>query len=195
MYERTRLNEPAEKFRNNPPRNGDRIARRKVRPPRARWFALRIAVVLLIMLDTLRRMTEGIRPFDWVMLAVEVLVLVFVGGESITSFLHRRKVEKGKQALRGFINRGQALLNTLPAGSADWPQWEQSALGLIEEVKKYLGKRSPDALEAFLAETDWEHADRIRRFHPVLDAKLLSQELSKRVANLHSIVLSADVYF
>jgi hypothetical protein len=41
----------------------------------------KLLVVLLIMLDTLRRMFHDVRPIDWIMLVVEVLVLLLIAYE------------------------------------------------------------------------------------------------------------------
>jgi hypothetical protein len=129
------------------------------------------------------------------MLVVEILVLAIIAWECRVSARHRKRVRDAKKELRHLVERGQALLSNPPAGSADWPQWEHAALGLIEDAKRYLQRQSPEALASFLSEPDWEHADHIRRFHPVLDLQHLREELSNRVDNLHSIIESVDVYF
>src|ERR1039457_5161357 len=56
---------------------------------------LRVLVVLLIMLDTLKRyLFDGARPIDRTMMIVELLVLLFVAYEAIVLFADRRREKR-----------------------------------------------------------------------------------------------------
>jgi C4-dicarboxylate-specific signal transduction histidine kinase len=94
------------------------------------------ALNLLVMGYTVRHiMYEPVRPFDWVMLFVEVLVLAFVGYGEIVSYARNKKADKRQQEAdehqqavanrqqeldsrirktNEFVSRGQMLQKTAP---------------------------------------------------------------------------------
>lgn len=96
---------------------------------KARHYALRIGVLLVITADTLRRLfLQGPRPIDYVMLVIEFLVLVLIGGEMAIHAYRYFRHEKRKRALLANLFEGQRLISEAPSTSvADYEtahRWE-----------------------------------------------------------------------
>jgi hypothetical protein len=126
-------------------------------------------------------MSEGIRPFDWWMLAVEAAVLVLVAyGElvtlvqQITGAKRKKRLRRITSELRGFITSGEEARNRLDS----WNARIARARTWIADVEGYLKPRSEKAFEEFR----WGSG-------PV------STELQVRLDNLHRISQNAEHYF
>jgi hypothetical protein len=85
----------------------------------------RLLIVLLTMVDAVRRVFEGTRPIDWIILAVEGLVLLVIAWEfywTVTDRISARKYARGleqkltsltaeeRDGLQTILNGGQPKL-------------------------------------------------------------------------------------
>lgn len=95
---------------------------------------------------------EEIRPFDWIMLAVEVLVLLFVGYGEWTTFSDRRKAKRREAILApkrlwlaGLIEQGEQLRRDTPREAIEYND-HPSFFPWIQRVDTW-GKETVTALE------------------------------------------------
>lgn len=128
--------------------------------PRGRLVTL-AAISLLVTGNTIRRMLFlGIKPFDWLMLAVDVLVLGLILYEVIAGeWRHSRdrKLQRRRAdvvtTLSGFMEKGQKLLTRVPcpelAKKLEVDLWQVEAQSWSKEVGEFLSGISPRALTAF----------------------------------------------
>jgi hypothetical protein len=80
-----------------------------------------LAITVIIMCDTLSNIFEGVRPFDWLMLAIEVSVVILILYEIIVDTRRRNADAKHKLfvdtqglALSKILRRGELLQETAP---------------------------------------------------------------------------------
>jgi hypothetical protein len=145
---------------------------------------------------------EEIRPFDWIMLAVEILVLgailIFEGPKWLHEIAARRKASK----LAPFLASGEKLRHTISLNpNQDQNEWRENALKWDRETQEFLKKQSSRALSAFRHVSHVGGADRSvltpdGQFYPVHG--LLGdafQLLQARLSNLHKIMENPEVYF
>ena len=156
-------------------------------------------------------MFEGVRPFDWVMLVVEILVLLLIAWEIGREEYFRRNDRNRKAALKkiadgisGFIERGQKLVIEVPECRDDFSPchaWMGRVAQWSYETIQFLSTHSPAASAAFLLVGDSQSLDNVVRkrdgssFRVAGNLREWYQELSVRLSNLHGIKEKADVYF
>ena len=158
---------------------------------------IRFLVVLLIMLDTLRRMFSDTRPVDVSMLVIELLVLLIIGiegGIALVGWCRRRK----KIAKVGeFMIRGQSIQSKAPVGQAsqqNLTEWISLAEAWEKETNNYLSKYSAQATAAFLQDVSTAMMSvSYNRVTP--DIRVQFERFSTRLINLRSIMEKPEVYF
>jgi hypothetical protein len=118
---------------------------------RPRPLLLRMGVVFLITLDTIRRMDSETRPIDWWLLVIEVLVLAIIAAEFVRILLRERRTHKRLITLHAIMAKGQELQRTVPNnGQSDKiTAWANSVEEWIKETAQALDGYSPQAAAAF----------------------------------------------
>ena len=110
--------------------------------------------------NTIRHMFDGVRPFDWLMLVVELLVLLLIFYEVIINLIHRRKERKRRLALglivtslAGFMEKGCKLqLDTPDPITTTWGSitpWIDSVKLWAKDTSAFLAQHSSRAATAF----------------------------------------------
>jgi hypothetical protein len=154
-------------------------------------------VVILIMLDTLRRMFAGTRPIDWVMLVVEILVLAIIAAEAIHGILRFVHVRNIRRKLIGFIIEGQDLQATAPhgrivVGDSSVVQWIKAATAWTTSVTVFLqAKCSRQAVATFL----YYHSESSPTGQVAGSPDTVFTNVSVRLKNLREIIQNPEVYF
>src|SRR5215813_1846525 len=94
---------------------------------------------------------DGVRPFDWVMLSVEILVLVLIAAEVVPALIHKWKARKRQKVLFSLLGEGQEILNhpPTPFKEAAVPSWGQSVDAWSDEVTNVLSRYSEQAVASF----------------------------------------------
>ena len=82
-----------------------------MKPPTWPKFG-RLLVLVLIMLDTLRRIFADTRPIDTAMLIIELLVLALIAYEVADKLAHRWKLQRRKKMLLGLLTEARELQRT-----------------------------------------------------------------------------------
>jgi hypothetical protein len=154
------------------------------------------AVTVLIMCNTIRQMFEGVRPFDWLMLAVEVAVLLLVAWEIGRDIWHKRKMSARYNALFERLDEGQKLHWSFPqlgpnaCNRAERLEWENSAKNWIRETAVFLRRYSPKAATMFLREVNDSYFSDV-----VNNPDFWLTALFERLRNLREIMEKCDIYF
>jgi hypothetical protein len=164
---------------------------------------LYFAITLIIMCNTIKHMFEGVRPFDWLMLVVEVAVLLLIAWE-IGREEHFRCKERKRQLLlkqsmakaNGFISQGQTLQHTAPHVLEHNPdvvkKWMSSVESWIMDTNEFLSGCSSQASAKFL---DDSHLPDVRFPELAVQAVIHARTLNRRLSNLQIIIQSPDIYF
>lgn len=160
-----------------------------------RRIAVRGVIVIAIICDTIRRMVEGARPVDWVMIVIEALVLILICAEyAERKWLERRRHNRLSQ-LHGLLTEGQEIQGrAIPAGTTDEAaisSWNDSVGSWIIKTNNYLTGLTPRASAAFLhnrggAGINYSGVTGKARDHFVM--------LLARLNNLQSIMEKPEVY-
>jgi hypothetical protein len=113
------------------------------------------------MCNTIVHMFEGVRPFDRLMLGIEVLVVLLIAWEIFRGESSRRQENKRRLLLSERMNAVQVLLarggeirRTAPSSSGDPNDvipWVQSLEEWDTSAQAVLGSFSPQAAAAFTA--------------------------------------------
>lgn len=167
------------------------------RQAQSRRYAIRIGLVLLIMLDTIRRSFLHHDAFDYTMLAVEVLVLVIIGFEAGIGMWHHFRVGHRTKRLRQCFIEGQ-VLQTVNVSSHQPEQlapWIAQVNTWIKTTSEYLKECSLEGAAAFLHDDTTVTRDSRMHFtgvssHAVGTYVILQQRLN----NLRDILRDHDVY-
>jgi len=160
---------------------------------RLRTPLVRAIAVLLIMLDTLRRLFfGGAKPIDRTMLVIEVLVLGVIAYETISAIWRKRTVHKRLNALFALMEKGISLQQAPPDTDAAAHDWAQAVDVWITETTQVLSKYSAQAVASFNHQgkpASISHAgiSGIAHGH---HAQLLI-----RLENLRAIMEKPDVYY
>lgn len=86
---------------------------------RERRLIVCLGVNTIFLWITIRRMFSDVRPFDWLMLVIELLVLLLIAYEVIPGFWHKRRVKRRLKALSTLVSEGQLLEDSAPSQSDD----------------------------------------------------------------------------
>ena len=158
----------------------------------ARARLLGLGVVLLIMLDTFRRIFSDSRPVDDVMLVIEFLVLVLIAIEFGRSFLSARRVKQRLSVLRGVLQDGMKLHDQPPRGvgvNQGVVDWQASVKEWIEHTHALLKSYSEHAAVAFLMSDTEQHG-----IYPNIADYQTYVLLRSRLRNLRDIMANPAVY-
>ena len=114
-----------------------------------------LLVVLLIMLDTLRRLFGDSRPIDMAMLVIELLVLALIAYEVTDKLVHRWKLERRKKMLLRLLAEAQELQQaafTLPEANdnASVIAWWNRVQPWERRTNEQLSRYSKQAAGAFM---------------------------------------------
>ncbi len=135
----------------------------------------------------------GIRPFDWIMLLVEVLVLVLIAAEIAPTLIHKKIARKRQRVLFSLLVKGQEILNRAPSPFDQAPvdSWGKSADLWSEEVTKVLGGYSKHATAAF------SHQPQVGApYHHIAPGAWPQYgRLTARVENLRNIIEKPEIYY
>jgi hypothetical protein len=170
------------------------------------------AIVLLITGNTIRHMFSGTKPFDWLMLVVEVLVLLLIAYEVFVGvYRHRRKRERKQHigeitaALSGFMDKGKALQGSVPCQEIAWELqadlWMANTDRWATETGAFLDGHSSTASAAFrLTPGTGTTALVIQNSEGAtftIDGRHRHayQRLVSRLENLRGIIEKPEVYF
>jgi hypothetical protein len=151
---------------------------------------------MLIMCNTVRQMFEGVRPCDWLMLAVEIAVLLLIAWEIGRDIWHSRKMRYRYNALFECLDKGQQLHWSFPqlgpdsCNRAERLEWENSAKTWIKETAAFIRRYSPRAATMFLREVNDSHFSDV-----VNNLDFWHTALFERLRNLREIMEKCDIYF
>jgi hypothetical protein len=148
---------------------------------------------------TIRSMVlEEVRPFDWVMLVVEVLVLLLILYEVFVGVRDRREQQRRNQVIRERVamvrhamQTGQELQRSSPRfGHSDTDRWYQAAKKWTEKTRALLKSYSLQAEASFVDVSDMPPVSAYGGFA----APQEYGELLVRIGNLRGIMEKPDVY-
>ena len=171
------------------------------------------AFTMFMMYNTFLHICDGIRPFDWVMLIVEVLVLVLIGYEVLVGKRERRIKHKRelllaqqKAALSGFMAKGDQLRQNTPnmQMQKEYPHdWIGAVDSWSRQTADYLAQYSLNAGSAFtlikqsnlfIERVELPNSDG-RVFRVESHIRESYQRLVMQLSNLAEIVEKVDLYF
>ncbi len=164
----------------------------------SRWKQSRLAVYFGIdiaaLWATITHMFSDVRPFDWLMLIIEVLVLVLIAYEVSVNLWHKRRIKSRLATILVLKNKGQELQVSVPHGTDDTAisAWNDAVKAWANDANRLLSTFSPQASATFLHEPGGPLLDYYR---VPMNARDHYQFLLTRLNNLHSIMEKPDVYF
>jgi hypothetical protein len=97
-------------------------------------------------------MFNDAKPFDWLMLAVELLVLALIAYEVVTGVRHKRRISRRISSIFVLMQRGQALEDSAPSQTADeaiTAKWIENVSAWDAETNKTLANFSPQAAASY----------------------------------------------
>ncbi|MGA3264225.1 MAG: hypothetical protein ABSC47_09295 [Terracidiphilus sp.] len=168
------------------------------------------------MCNTISHMFDGVRPFDWVMLIVEVLALVLIGYQVWLAFRERRTKQERERLLAakrswlsGIMARGEQLRQDTPVEAATFYDhatfrpWLESVDVWGRETAESLSKECPKAAIVFnlmrpagtahvIAYTPNKAGSPFQVSGKIREAYV---RLVEQLANLTEIMEKADFYF
>ena len=105
------------------------------------------------MCNTLRRLLSDVRPFEYVMLVLEALVLLLIAYEVGSGIWHRlRRHRRSKRVLK-YLLQGQALKSSVPtqaAPLAEVNEWRSQVQEWTDSTNRMLKRYSSEASASFL---------------------------------------------
>jgi hypothetical protein len=140
----------------------------------------------------------GVRPFDWLMLVVEILVLALIAYEIAITLWRKHVVNVRVARLFQQMSKGQELQKSAPhslntdsrmvAG-----RWVQSAREWSRETESLLASYSAQATAAFVLDTSGE----MPPWYASIESSAQNQysTLVVQLDNLRGIMEKPDVYF
>ncbi|MGO8973760.1 MAG: hypothetical protein ACLQJ0_04945 [Steroidobacteraceae bacterium] len=144
----------------------------------------------------LSQMFDGVKPFDWLMLLVELLVLLLIAYEVVIPAFHRRRTSRRLASLLALMNRGQKIQDAVPAsGTTDdlaISAWKTSVEEWLRDTHKTLVAYSPQASTIFLHDTG---GTSLRYRGVAQNAHDYFVMLLARMNNLRAIMEKPEVYF
>lgn len=166
------------------------------------------------MWHTISSMFQGVKPFDWLMLGIEVAVLIAIIYEIVVSHLRhsaqRKRVAylaEAVKSLSDLMNKGQEVQWPLSdpcetGGTEAALRWAASAKIWSEEVSSLLTQYSSRALLTFqlISHDDLQgnlvfHANTGKKFLVAGDTRLTYRRLAAQLRNLRRIAEQPEVYF
>ena len=161
------------------------------------------------------QMFEGVRPFDWLMLGIELAVLLVIVCAELKSHLRDKRLASRAKliadrriALSEFVAKGLELQRIVPVGTV-WTAleaerktaWQKAATAWIEETQAFLERHSPRAATAFIVVSGFATDDfmvmnssgQMALLHD--SVRYFYQRVMSHLSNLHGIIEMADTYF
>ncbi len=167
---------------------------RKTESRNTRYYALRIAIMLIIILDTIRRMLYGARPIDLTTLIVEILVLLLIFYEIVSDRLQRWKTKRRLKTISKCMIEGRSLQDKVPttnANQARLSEWRRQVEDWIPSTDKQLSHYSSHASASFLQ----DNGNMSQPACPVAPALVgVYSTLQLRLNNLRSILENPGTY-
>jgi hypothetical protein len=152
-----------------------------------------VAITLLIMVNTIRHMFEGVRPFDWLMLVIEAAVLLLIAWEIGRDIRHKWKMRARHDELFVYLDKGNKLHWNAPlsfdAPTAVVGEWESAVKKWVQDTTGFLKRYSPQAAAMFLQEVDSTY------FEVANNPEFWDTAVYERLRNLREIMEKCDVYF
>ena len=135
----------------------------------------------------------SIRPFDWVMLVVEALVLVLIAAEIGPSLVQKMRAKKRQKVLFSLLVKGQGILNRAPSPFDANPVhlWGVTVDQWSAEVTAVLAGYSEHAVASF------NHQPQVGApyHHIATGAWSHYGKLTARVENLRNIIEKPEIYY
>jgi hypothetical protein len=168
-------------------------------------------ITITFMARTVWNMFEGVRPFDWLMLVVEIAVLLLILYEVVVGI--RRHQEEAKRtaklalivaSLATKMDEGYNLQITTPNPQLDTStvsDWIQSVRAWAYETEIILNHHSLRAVRAFTLVVDSSEAERMvyptsgMPFYVTGNLREAYQRLLAQLNNLRNIIEKPEVYF
>jgi hypothetical protein len=178
-------------------------ARRRVR-------LLVLIPTLTAMWSTIRHLFSGIRPFDWMMFVIELLVLLALLWFEGLEVWHQIKLRKRVSSLIRYMDAGQTIQNNLHtlteplfAGriTEETLAWMMEANMWSQTTREFLALHSKQASAAFLLVVNMRTSDRdiytqrYGTFHLSGEVGNCYQILLARLDNLRRIMERPEAYF
>ena len=151
-------------------------------------------VSLVVTCHTIRLvMFSEVRPFDWIMLAVEVLVLALIAYEVGVPLYKRKKTSERTKILFSLMSEGQAILRKAPSVGqfTEADRWAKSVDSWTVKVENQLTAYSPQAAVAFAQAVKLD----VRIPHVAPGVELHYRIITEKLENLRNITEKADVYY
>ncbi|MGB6802471.1 MAG: hypothetical protein WA899_02265 [Candidatus Sulfotelmatobacter sp.] len=161
---------------------------------------------------TLRRMFEGVKPFDWLMLGIETAVLLLILYEVVVGIVRhcgarRRQKELSRiiTSLSQFMDEGLELQKSVPDTATEQTgvlrSWITNTKAWGDKINTFLVARSRQASAAFLLVHDLSSSDSVV-FAPSGEVFYLAsplrehyQRLLTQLNSLRQIIEKPEVYF
>jgi hypothetical protein len=160
-------------------------------------------------------MFEGVKPFDWLMLFIEVAVVGLILYEIIADGFrrraeatHRRFIDQQALELMQSLARGRRWLGAVPNTSycnkpvADQldTAWIKDVQAWVRDTNSFLQKHSPKASATFMSIADAGHVSTVIGNHPHTyivrgQAETWYVALTVHLENLQRIVTTPEAYF
>jgi len=138
-------------------------------------------------------MSEAACPIDWLMLAIELLVLVVIAGEALLSWRSWRGKCKKRAQILALISKGQVLERCPPNFNevARVNEWVQQVGSWAKETDNFLKTCSPQASAEFLSNLGVSPLS-----YPQMapGAELWYKTILVRLSNLRNIMEKPDTY-
>jgi len=172
---------------------------------------IRLVVFIVTIMDAIRRLFYGTRPIDAVMIVIELLVLIVIAWEALSTYTHRKKMLRMVSMVSPYAERGLELQHSAPSrfvAEHDQhayltlaAQWKKRFHAWDKETKEFLSSVSQKAASLylqFLSSEDTPHfavdadGNTVRLFH---DISGTYQVLQSRLSNLRRIMENPSAYF
>ena len=149
-------------------------------------------------------MFEEVRPFDWLMVSVAVLVVLLILFGVVRPMLAERKMRKRVSKTYAIVSRGQALEHAVPADGfligcdaatiqTATQRWKNDVESWITDANRFLGTCSSQASAKFSDDSRVSHfSDTSNRFRP--ETKEIYEVINCRLSNLQEILQNPSVY-
>jgi len=147
------------------------------------------------MLQAIKHMFSEVKPFDWLMLCVEVAVLLLIAGEAIFAWLHRRHKRAATIRTNALLAEGQLLADSVPkilAGDDCANAWIDQVKDWIKRAQSFLASDAKEAVVVFNQKTLGPYYVMMEVSPQALN---WSHDLDSRLKSLRSIMEKPDIYF
>jgi hypothetical protein len=144
---------------------------------------------------TLKHIFGDAKPFDWLMLSIEVLVLALIAYEVVTSVKHRRRNARRIASIFKLVRQGQDIENSFPPYQSDEAivtAWINKVVAWDTETRNTLAQFSPQAAASYAYDSS-KPGVHYRGVNPNAHHRFIF--LKSRLDNLRSIMEKPDGYF